>query len=29
MTNMKTQEGLDRIISFIESKGGLKAKAVA
>jgi urease accessory protein len=26
---MKTQEGLDRIISFIESKGGLKAKAVA
>lgn len=29
MTNMKTREGLDRIISFIESKGGLKAKAVA
>jgi urease accessory protein len=29
MTNMKTQDGLDRIVSFIESKGGLKAKAVA
>ena len=29
MTNMKTHDGLDRIISFIETKGGLKAKAVA
>lgn len=27
MTNMKTQDGLDRIIAFIEAKGGLKARA--
>ena len=27
MTNMKTRDGLERIISFIEAKGGLKAKA--
>jgi len=24
MTNLKKSEGLDRIISFIETKGGLK-----
>ena len=27
MTNMKTHDGLDTIIAFIEAKGGLKAKA--
>ncbi len=29
MTNMKTRSGLDTIIAFIETKGGLKAKVVA
>jgi len=29
MTNMKTQSGLDTIITFIETKGGLKTTAVA
>jgi urease accessory protein len=27
MTNMKTHDGLETIIAFIEAKGGLKAKA--
>jgi len=26
MTNLKKGEGLDRIIGFIEAKGGLKAR---
>ena len=26
MTNLKKSEGLSRIISFIETKGGLKAR---
>ena len=29
MTNMKTHDGLDRIIAFIETKGGLRARNVA
>jgi urease accessory protein len=29
MTNLKKSEGLDRIISFIETKGGLRARATA
>ena len=29
MTNLKTSEGLERIISFIEAKGGLQAQAQA
>jgi urease accessory protein len=27
MTNLKKNQGLDRIISFIETKGGLRAAA--
>jgi urease accessory protein len=29
MTNLKKSEGLERIIGFIEAKGGLKAPAKA
>jgi urease accessory protein len=29
MTNLKKSEGLDRIISFIETKGGLRPAATA
>jgi urease accessory protein len=29
MTNLKKSEGLDRIIGFIEAKGGLRASARA
>jgi urease accessory protein len=29
MTNLKKSEGLDRIIQFIEAKGGLKPAAKA
>jgi urease accessory protein len=29
MTNLKKSEGLDRIIGFIEAKGGLSAPARA
>ncbi len=29
MTNLKKSEGLDRIIRFIESKGGLRAPVPA